>query len=179
MLKKVFAVFAAEKSGTGMIAGLMQDSRVRAVWQFAKYGAVGVMSTLVQVGVFYILAASVLQCLNADDVAVKFLGLPAVDVTDGVRAWRAGVAQAAGFTVSNLFCWVMNRLFVFTPGRHRWYVELAMFYGASVTAFAAGVALQSIAIHHLGWQTSAGALIEIVTSLMINFVVRKLFIFKG
>ena len=38
------------------------------LWQFVKYGAIGVMSTLVQTGVFYILATTCLRCLGADDV---------------------------------------------------------------------------------------------------------------
>jgi len=44
-------------------------------WQFVKYGAIGVMATLVQTGVFYILASTCFPCLTADDVAVKLLGL--------------------------------------------------------------------------------------------------------
>ena len=37
-------------------------------WQFVKYGAIGVMATLVQTGVFYALATTCLKCLGGDDV---------------------------------------------------------------------------------------------------------------
>ena len=47
-------------------------------WQFVKYGIIGVATTLVQLAVFYLLAATCLKCLTADDWAVRFLGLPAV-----------------------------------------------------------------------------------------------------
>ena len=48
--------------------------------QFVKYGVIGVLSTCVQMVVFYVLAATVLKCLGPDDWAVRFLGLPAVSV---------------------------------------------------------------------------------------------------
>ena len=37
-------------------------------WQFVKYGAIGVMATLVQTGVFYFLASTVFRCLTADHI---------------------------------------------------------------------------------------------------------------
>lgn len=147
--------------------------------QFIKYAIAGGIATAIQTGVFYILAATVLACLGPDDIAVRFCRLPSVELSDGVRAWRSAVAQGAGFVIANFCCWLMNRRFVFTPGRHRWYVELGMFYAASTTAFFIGVLLQSFVIGTLGWQTSLGVAVEIATSLAINFVVRKFFIFKG
>ena len=45
-------------------------------WQFVKYGVIGVASTAVQMAVFYVLAATVLSCLTADDWAVRLFGLP-------------------------------------------------------------------------------------------------------
>ena len=102
--------------------------------QFVKYGVIGVLSTCVQMGAFYVLAATVLKCLGPEDWAVRFLGLPAVSVGAGVRAFRAAVATAIGFTVANVFCWLMNRLFVFKPGRYRWYVEFSLFFGVAALA---------------------------------------------
>lgn len=147
--------------------------------QFIKYAVVGAISTAIQTGVFYILAATVLACLGPDDMAVRFLGFPSVEISDGVRAWRSAWAQGVGFTISNFCCWLMNRRFVFTPGHHKWYVELGMFYAASTTAFFAGIFLQSLVIGAFGWQTSVGVAIEVLTSLSINFVVRKFFIFRS
>ena len=90
--------------------------------QFVKYGAIGVMATCVQTGVFYVLAATCLKCLTADDWAVKWLGLPSVAFT-GEEAWYASrgmiaaAATAVGFVIANIFCWLMNRWFVFKPGK--------------------------------------------------------------
>ncbi len=147
--------------------------------QFLKYGAVGVMATVVQLAVFYFCAASVFKCLTPDDWAVKFLGLPAVEITETARAIAALWATAIGFTLANVFCWVMNRLFVFKPGRHVWYMEFLLFFGVSLIAVGIGLGIQTLLIKCFGWQTSFAVFVEILSSLAINFIVRKLFVFKG
>ena len=149
-------------------------------WQFVKYGAIGVMATLVQTGVFYLLATSCLKCLTADDVAVRYLDFAvAVGVTDGVRAFRFAVATSVGFVVANVFCWLMNRWFVFRPGKFRWYVEFGMFIGASTVATVVALAISSALISWCGLMTTLAVLIEVVVSFLVNFFVRKFFIFKG
>lgn len=147
--------------------------------QFIKYGVVGVMSTLVQVVAFYLLAATWLQCLATDDLAVRFLHLPAVEVSDGVRALRAAVATAIGFTLANVFCWLMNRAFVFRAGKYKWYTEFFMFFGAAAAATLIALGLQSVFIKYFGMMTTLAVVIEVVASFCINFVVRKFYIFKG
>jgi len=148
-------------------------------WQFVKYGVCGVLATCVQVGFFYLCAATCLRCLSADDWAVRFLGLPDVAIADGVRAVRAGLATAVGFTFANVFCWLMNRWFVFKPGKFRWYVEFGMFFGVSTLATVIALAVQSGLISWFGLMTSAAVFIEIVVSFFVNFFIRKFFIFKA
>ena len=149
-------------------------------WQFVKYGAIGVMATLVQTGVFYLLATSCLKCLAADDVAVRYLDFAAaVGVTDGVRAFRFAVATSIGFVFANVFCWLMNRWFVFRPGKFRWYVEFGMFIGTSTVATVIALAISSALISWCGLMTTLAVLIEVVVSFLVNFFVRKFFIFKG
>ena len=152
--------------------------------QFVKYGAIGVMATCVQMGVFYLLAATCLRCLTADDWAVRFLSLPAAEFS-GTEPWYASrwflaaVATAVGFTVANVFCWLMNRAFVFRPGKFRWYVEFGMFYAAAAAATAIALSTQSLLIAWFGMMTSAAVVIEVLVSFAVNFFVRKFFIFKG
>ena len=148
-------------------------------WQFVKYGAVGVMSTCVQVGVFYVLATTCLKCLAADDWAVKLLGFSAADVSNSARAVRFAIATGIGFVFANIFCWLMNRWFVFRPGKFKWYIEFAMFFGAATVATVVALGLSSALIHFVGLMTSAAALIEIVASFLINYFTRKFFIFRG
>ena len=66
--------------------------------QFVKYGVIGVMATCVQTVIFYVMASTCLKCLTADDLAVKFLGLPSVAFT-GNEAWYAsrGMIAAAAY----------------------------------------------------------------------------------
>lgn len=147
--------------------------------QFVKYGVIGVLSTCVQMIGFYLLAATCLKCLGADDWAVRFLGLPSVEVSDGLRAFRAAVATAGGFTVANIFCWIMNRLFVFKPGKFRWYVEFLMFFGVAALATVVALGVQSLLIKYFGMMTTAAVIVEVVASFLMNFFVRKFVIFKG
>ena len=149
-------------------------------WQFVKYGAIGVMATLVQTGVFYLLATTCLKCLGADDLAVRWLGFaPAQGLTDGVRAFRFSLATSVGFVLANVFCWLMNRWFVFRPGKFRWYVEFGMFFGTSTVATVIALGVSSALIGWFGLMTTLAVLIEVVVSFLVNFFVRKFFIFRG
>ena len=147
--------------------------------QFVKYGAIGVASTLVQMLVFYLLASTCCRCLGPNDMAVKWLGLPAVEVSDWVRSLRFAVDTAIGFSVANVFCWLMNRAFVFRPGKFSWYVELAMFFGTATVATLVALGLSSALIRWCGLMTTIAVLVEVLVSFLVNFFVRKFFIFKG
>ena len=149
-------------------------------WQFVKYGVIGVMATLVQTGVFYLLATTCLKCLGADDVMVRHLGFAeAGGITDGVRAFRFSLATAAGFILSNVFCWLMNRWFVFRPGKYRWQIEFLMFFGVSTVATVIALGTSSALIRWCGLMTTLAVLIEVFVSFLVNFFIRKFFIFKG
>lgn len=147
--------------------------------QFVKYGVIGVLATCVQMVGFYLLAATCLRCLGSDDWAVRFAGLPSVEVSDGVRAFRAAVATACGFTVANVFCWLMNRWFVFKPGKYRWYVEFSLFFGVAALATLVALGVQSLLIKYFGMMTTAAVIVEVLVSFLMNFFVRKFVIFKG
>ena len=141
------------------------------------------MATVVQTGVFYTLAATCLKCLGPDDWAVRFLALPSAEFT-GAEPWYASrgalaaVATAIGFLVANVFCWLMNRAFVFRPGKYRWYVEFAMFFGAAAFATLVALSIMKVLIDHLGMMTTLAVAVEVVVSFIVNFFIRKFFIFK-
>lgn len=148
-------------------------------WQFVKYGVIGVMSTCVQVAVFYMMAATCIKCLSADDWAVKLLGLPSVAVADSVRAWRFAAATVVGFCISNVFCWLMNRWFVFRSGRFRWFVEFLWFISVSAIAMLLATFLSGFLINSFGLMTSVAFLAEVVISFLFNYFIRRFVIFKG
>ena len=153
-------------------------------WQFVKYGLVGVLATCVQTGVFYALASTCLKCLGPDDWAVVHLGLPSASFT-GAEAWYASrgtvaaEATAVGFVVANVFCWLMNRAFVFRPGKFAWHVEFALFFGAAAGATVVALLVQSLLIRFIGVTTSFAAIVEVLVSFLVNFFTRRFFIFKG
>ena len=149
-----------------------------AFWQFVKYGVVGVMSTLVQFVVFYALAATVLKCLTADDWAVRLLGFPSVDISDAIRGLVFTLDIAIGFVASNVFCWLLNRRFVFVPGKFRWYVEFGMFFGVAGLAWAIATGLSALLIHFCGMMTTLAAILEVTVSFLLNYFSRRFFIFK-
>ena len=147
--------------------------------QFVKYGVIGVLATCVQMLGFYLFAATCLKCLASDDWAVRFAGLPFVEISDGARAVRAAVATAGGFVIANVFCWMMNRLFVFKPGKFRWYVEFALFFGVAALATVVALGAQSLLIRYFGMMTTAAVIVEVLVSFLMNFFIRKFVIFKG
>ncbi len=161
------------------VKNLLSPSRAGAFVQFVKYGVVGVMATAVQTAVFYAFAATCLECLKPDDWAVKLLCLPAADVSDSVRAVRFGIATAIGFIVANVFCWLMNRAFVFKVGKFSWWKEFCLFFGVSAMATVVAIALSSACIHWCGLMTTLAVFIEIAVSFLFNYFLRKFFIFKG
>lgn len=148
-------------------------------WQFVKYGVVGALSTAVQLAVFYTLAATVLKCLGPDDWAVKFLGFPAVELSDTARSLIFTLDTCIAFVVSNIFCWLLNRAFVFTPGRFRWHVELAMFFCASCLACAIATATSALLIRFAGMMTTIAAILQMLAAFLINYAARRFIIFKN
>jgi len=152
--------------------------------QFVKYGVVGVMATAVQTGVFYVLASIWLLCLTPDDWAVRLLGLPSAVFTGSESFWHArgtyaAVDTAVGFVLANIFCWLMNRWFVFKPGKFKWYAEFAMFFGAATLATVIALGVMKLLIDAFGLMTTFAVAVEILVSFFVNFFIRKFFIFKG
>ena len=153
------------------------------LWQIFKYGVVGILATVINLVVAEICAAHVWPCLTANDLLVQWGVFDLTDatfvITDSTRAVRAVYCNFAGFFVANLVCWFLNRLFVFTPGRHRWFVEYALFLAGSGFAIACGSAAIWALVKFNGMQTTWSFIINVVVSVAVNFVVRKFFVFKG
>lgn len=149
------------------------------VVQFIKYGIVGGMATATHIVTFFLCGWFFLPCLTQDDVTVRLLGLTAPAISETTRVWHAGYCNAIGFLVSNTFCYVLNRLFVFKPGKHHWVVEMLLFFAVSGVSIVIGTAIQTFLISHQGMQTTAAFGANIICALLINYAMRKFVIFKG
>jgi len=152
---------------------------VHPVVQFIKYGMVGGFATGINIAVVFLLGWKLLPCLTADDWLVRLLGLTVVPLDESKRWIPACYCNTAGFVVSNTVCYFLNRLLVFKPGRHRMRVEFALFFAVSGISWGIGLAMQSALIKGFGLQTSTAFAANILCALLINYAVRKFFIFKG
>ena len=146
--------------------------------QFIKYGVVGGMSTIVHMIMFFICGWFLFPCLTQDDIFVKVLGLTAPGIEESSRWLLALYSTCIAFVVSNTFCYFLNILFVFKSGKHHPAVEFLLFFGVFGISMAIGSALQSWFIAHYAMQTTLAFGASIFTSLIINYAMRKFFIFK-
>ena len=147
--------------------------------QFVKYAFVGAVTAVINIAVAEVFAAWVMPCLAADDILVRKLGFPMAALSDSARAARAVGCNLIGFAVANVVCWLLDRSFVFRPGRHHWTLELVLFFCGSALAVLVGNAVIYLLIRVNGTQTTWAFLINIVASVLVNYVVRKFFVFKG
>ena len=147
--------------------------------QFLKYAVVGVFATFVSMATFSVFAWYVFPCIGADDFVVKFFGLVPPAVAEADRARLAAYCNVAGFVVSDVVCYLINRAFVFRPGKLPIWFEFLSFTAVGAFAAGLGVALQTWLIASFGAQTSIAFLACVLTSLAFNYVLRKFFIFKG
>ena len=147
--------------------------------QFIKYGFVGGLATGINIAIFFMLGWRLLPCLKPADPVACLLGLDVVPITEEVRKWNAVFCSGAGFVVSNTVCYILNRLFVFKPGRHGVVKELALFFAVSGVSWAIGTAIQTKLISVWEIQTSIAFGANIFTALLINYAMRKFIIFKG
>ncbi len=148
------------------------------VVQFIKYGLAGGLATAVDIVVFYALSWKVLPALTSDDQVVRLLGIGIVPVTEALRLRNYVFNRTITFIFSNFTAYIANVLWVFTPGRHSRAKEIGLFYLVSGTSYLIGTGLSAFVIHR-GATTTTGYVLNMVCSLLINYVCRKFIIFKG
>jgi putative flippase GtrA len=147
--------------------------------QFIKYGIVGGMATGVHIVTFFLFAWLLFPCLTANDITVKLLGMSVQPMTDSLRAFNALLCNIGGFCISNVFCYILNRLFVFKPGKHHILLEFLLFFGVSGISLAVAAGVQTLLIRYLAIQTTYAFGANILCALFINYATRKFIIFKG
>ena len=149
------------------------------VVQFIKYALAGGVVTGVDMLLFFLLAWRVFPALRENDPVVTRLGLTVRHVEEADRSRRFILCTAFAFLCSNLTAYLLNILWVFEPGRYAWYVEMALFYAVSGISIVLGTALGWAMIRFLHVSTSSSYAGKLIASLLINYVCRKYFVFKG
>jgi putative flippase GtrA len=117
--------------------------------------------------------------LQKDDWFVGLLNLPVNEVDDSTRSRNSMKANAVAFVISNLVAYLINIYWVFVPGRYHWILEVGLFYLVSGVAIVIGTALMGFLIRRFGMLTTYAFGSNVFTALMINYAMRKFFIFNG
>ena len=138
--------------------------------QFLKYAFVGGIAT-------GILAAFVFLAIGKGDPILRFIRLPIIE-NENLRGLHFAVDTTLAFVVSNFVCYLMNRKWVFTPGRHSVLREMGMFYAVSGVAMGVGMGIAWLLIECLGMHSTFAVALQVTAAVMINYVMRKYVIFK-
>ena len=147
--------------------------------QFVKYALAGGIATATHVLIFFLIGFFLFPCVNKDDILVRLFRLKAPEVDEARRSRHAVYSNVCAFFVSNTTCYVINRLFVFQPGRHSMLVEFILFCAVSAVSMAIGTTVMGELIKRVKMQTTYAFGANLVSSLAINYVMRKFFVFNG
>lgn len=147
--------------------------------QFIKYAISGGIATLTHIVVFHLVAWKIFFALQANDWFVKLANLPIQELDDSTRARNSMIGNGIAFVVSNLVAYLINIYWVFVPGRHHWILEIILFYLVSGVSIVIGTALMGFLIRRFGMLTTYAFGSNLVTAIMINYAMRKFFIFRG
>jgi putative flippase GtrA len=147
--------------------------------QFIKYALAGGAATAVDVAAFYAAAILLMPALTPGDPAARLLRLDLPVIAESVRSSNYVFDRGFAFFFSNLTAYVLNMLWVFTPGRHSRFVEFWLFFAVSGASFISGTALGWFLIHTLGLPTTHAYAANVATSVAINYVCRKYLVFKS
>lgn len=147
--------------------------------QFVKYGLAGGLATVAHVLAFFLVGFLLFPCVTDNDPLVKLFGLVAPAVDEALRARHAIFSNVVAFFVSNTVCYLANRWFVFRPGRHHVVIEFLLFLAVSAVSMIIGTTLMGVLIQRFGIETTYAFGANILSSLAINYVMRKFFVFKG
>jgi putative flippase GtrA len=148
-------------------------------FQFIKYAISGCIAVSVHILVFHVVAWKLFFALQADDWFAKLLNLKMQQLDDVARSRNSMKANAIAFVISNLVAYVINVYWVFIPGRYHWIIEIGLFYLVSGTAIVIGTAVMGFLIRRFGILTTYAFGANIFAAFMINYGMRKFFIFKG
>jgi len=149
------------------------------LFQFIKYGISGCIATLTHILVFHLVAWKMFFALQADDWFVRLLNLPIQELDDVTRSRNSMKANVIAFIISGFVAYLLNIYWVFVPGRYPWIMEIGLFYLVSGVAIVIGTGVMGLLIRRFGMLTTYAFGANVFASLMINYVMRKFFIFKS
>ena len=137
------------------------------------------MATVTNIVLFQLAAWLIWPCLEDNSLLVKIFNLTVSNLDNATRGWNAVYSNVLAFMVANFVAYILNIKFVFKAGRHHWAVEVGLFYLVSGISMVLGTILMKWLISTYGMSTDIAFFANMVTAILINYAVRKFFIFKG
>ena len=147
--------------------------------QFIKYGLAGGLATITHITIFHLAAWKIFPSLQEKDHAVRFFKISIKKVSDARRAKNSVASNFIAFLISNMVAYITNILWVFEGGKYHFVIEILMFYAVSWISVFLGTLLMGFLINRFGILTTYAFGSNIFTAVMINYAVRKFFIFNG
>jgi len=147
--------------------------------QFIKYAIAGGLATVTHIAIFHLVAWKMFPALQENDHAVRFFKLQIRELNDYQRARNSMISNTIAFVFANLVAYITNILWVFQRGRHPFVIEILLFYAFSGISVFIGTILMGVLIKRFGMLTTYAFASNIVTAVLINYAVRKFFIFQG
>ena len=147
--------------------------------QIVKYGLCGGLATICHIIFFHLIAWKMFPALQPHDHAVRIFKLKIREINDYHRSRNSMISNCVAFMLSNAVSYITNVLWVFHPGRYNFFVEISLFYAVSGVSILIGTTIMGVLIKRFGILTTYAFGTNIVVAVMINFVVRKFFIFQG
>jgi len=146
--------------------------------QFVKYGLSGGVATIVHITIFHLAAWKIFPALQENDYVIAMLGLSVTEVDVATRSLNSMFSNGIAWIFSNLVAYLLNIFWVFESGRHNRIIEIGLFYLVSGVSMGVGTALMGFLIGQFDMQTTYAFTANLVSAVLINFAMRKFFIFK-
>ena len=152
-------------------------SRIRArdvppLVQFGVYGICGGLATVVFLSLTVYLSYHVFPAMDGMIVDGK-------PITDDLRAHNLLINNTIAFLAANVVAYVTNILFVFKTGRHHPVMEFLYFTAGSGVSFILSQFAGPWLVHHYGLPTWVAIITNVSASVLLNFAIRKFFVFKA
>ncbi len=135
-------------------------------------------ATITHIVLFNLIAWKVFPALQKNDILVVLLGLQVTPVDVVTRSLNSMLSNASAFACSNMVSYITNIYWVFEPGRHSKLIEISLFYLVSGISMAFGTIIMWFLIRYLGMQTTIAFTVNIIIAVMLNYFIRKFYIFK-
>lgn len=155
-----------------VILARIRERNVPALVQFGVYGLCGGLATFAYSSILFTLSKTLIPAYEGMTVHGHL-------ITDKERAYYFFINSCIAFAIANVVGYVTNVMFVFKSGRHHRVLEFFYFTFFNLISFGISQIVGKQMIKGYGMPTNVTILITVLTAVMLNFVLRKFFVFKG